>query len=34
MKTPESKLTSIEGGLLVQDRDEYSLEDATITVSN
>ena len=28
---PESKLTSIEGGLLVQDRDEYSLEDATIS---
>ena len=28
---PESKLTSIEGGLLVQDRDEYSLEHATIT---
>ena len=28
---PESKLTSIEGGLLVQDRDEYSLEQATIS---
>ena len=28
---PESKLTSIEGGLLVQDRDEYSLEHATIS---
>ncbi|WP_428910664.1 bifunctional phosphoribosylaminoimidazolecarboxamide formyltransferase/IMP cyclohydrolase [Niallia sp. Krafla_26] len=27
----ESKLTSIEGGLLVQDRDEYSLDDANIT---
>jgi phosphoribosylaminoimidazolecarboxamide formyltransferase / IMP cyclohydrolase len=27
----ESKLTSIEGGLLVQDRDEYSLEQATIS---
>lgn len=27
----ESKLTSIEGGLLIQDRDEYSLDDATIT---
>ena len=28
---PESKLTSIEGGLLLQDRDEYSLEHATIS---
>ena len=28
---PESKLTSIEGGLLLQDRDEYSLEQATIS---
>ncbi len=28
----ESKITSIEGGLLVQDRDAYSLENATITV--
>ena len=27
----ESKLTSIEGGLLLQDRDEYSLEQATIS---
>ena len=30
-ENPESKLTSIEGGLLVQDRDEYSLEQATIS---
>jgi phosphoribosylaminoimidazolecarboxamide formyltransferase / IMP cyclohydrolase len=30
-ENPESKLTSIEGGLLVQDRDEYSLEHATIS---
>lgn len=29
---PEDKLTSIEGGLLVQDRDAYSYEDADITV--
>lgn len=28
---PESKLSSIEGGLLVQDHDEYSLDDATVT---
>lgn len=28
----EVKFTSIEGGLLVQDQDEYSLENATITV--
>lgn len=28
---PESKLTSIEGGVLVQDRDEYSLDDAEVT---
>lgn len=28
----ESKLTSIEGGLLVQDQDRYTFEDATITV--
>lgn len=28
----EAKLTSIEGGLLVQDRDSYTYEDATITV--
>jgi phosphoribosylaminoimidazolecarboxamide formyltransferase/IMP cyclohydrolase len=30
-ENPESKLTSIEGGLLVQDRDEYSLDHATIS---
>lgn len=29
---PEVKLTSIEGGLLVQDRDSYTFEDANITV--
>lgn len=28
----ESKLVSIEGGLLVQDQDRYSLENATISV--
>lgn len=28
----ESNLTSIEGGLLVQDQDRYSLDDATISV--
>ena len=27
-------LTSVEGGLLVQDRDQYTLEDATIYSSN
>lgn len=29
---PEEKLTSIEGGLLVQDQDRYSIKDATISV--
>lgn len=28
----ENKLTSIEGGLLVQDQDRYSLDEATISV--
>jgi len=31
-KKPEFKMTTIEGGLLVQEQDRYSLEDATITV--
>src|SRR5437764_8448819 len=31
-KKPELKMTTIEGGLLVQEQDRYSLEDATITV--
>ncbi|MCQ6277021.1 bifunctional phosphoribosylaminoimidazolecarboxamide formyltransferase/IMP cyclohydrolase [Bacillus sp. V3B] len=29
---PEMKMTSVEGGLLVQEQDHYSLENATITV--
>lgn len=29
---PEARLTSIEGGLLVQDRDAFTYEDATISV--
>lgn len=29
---PEPKLASIEGGLLVQEQDQYTLQDATITV--
>jgi phosphoribosylaminoimidazolecarboxamide formyltransferase/IMP cyclohydrolase len=29
---PERMLTSIEGGLLVQDQDRYTLENATITI--
>jgi phosphoribosylaminoimidazolecarboxamide formyltransferase / IMP cyclohydrolase len=29
---PEGKLTSIEGGLLVQEQDRYSIKDATISV--
>ncbi|WP_318506040.1 bifunctional phosphoribosylaminoimidazolecarboxamide formyltransferase/IMP cyclohydrolase [Bacillus sp. T3] len=29
---PERVLTSVEGGLLVQDQDRYSLDDANITV--
>ena len=28
----EAKLTSIEGGLLVQEQDRYTLEDATFTI--
>ncbi|WP_042357556.1 bifunctional phosphoribosylaminoimidazolecarboxamide formyltransferase/IMP cyclohydrolase [Bacillus rubiinfantis] len=28
----EAKMVTVEGGLLVQDRDEYSLDDATITI--
>ena len=32
-KKPERKLTSIEGGLLVQDRDAYSLKDAEVKVA-
>ncbi|WP_160724246.1 bifunctional phosphoribosylaminoimidazolecarboxamide formyltransferase/IMP cyclohydrolase [Bacillus sp. USDA818B3_A] len=31
-KKPELKMTTIEGGLLVQEQDRYTLEDATITV--
>ncbi|WP_462412745.1 bifunctional phosphoribosylaminoimidazolecarboxamide formyltransferase/IMP cyclohydrolase [Neobacillus sp. Marseille-QA0830] len=31
-RKPEVKLTTVEGGLLVQERDAYSLENATITV--
>ncbi len=30
--TPERKLTSVEGGLLVQDRDAYTLKDADVKV--
>ena len=33
-KKPELKMTTIEGGLLVQDQDRYTLEDATITYRN
>src|SRR3954451_16320478 len=29
---PEMKMTSVEGGLLIQEQDHYSLENATITV--
>jgi phosphoribosylaminoimidazolecarboxamide formyltransferase / IMP cyclohydrolase len=32
VKKPELKMTTIEGGLLVQEQDRYTLEDATITV--
>jgi len=32
VKKPELKMTTIEGGLLVQEQDRYSLADATITV--
>ncbi|MED4226701.1 bifunctional phosphoribosylaminoimidazolecarboxamide formyltransferase/IMP cyclohydrolase [Neobacillus cucumis] len=31
-KKPELKMTTIEGGLLVQEQDRFTLEDATITV--
>ncbi|MFD0826105.1 bifunctional phosphoribosylaminoimidazolecarboxamide formyltransferase/IMP cyclohydrolase [Neobacillus sp. M.A.Huq-85] len=31
-KKPEFKMTTIEGGLLVQEQDRYTLEDATITI--
>jgi len=31
-KKAERKMTTIEGGLLVQDQDRYSLEDAEITI--
>ncbi|OIK16757.1 bifunctional phosphoribosylaminoimidazolecarboxamide formyltransferase/IMP cyclohydrolase [Bacillus sp. MUM 116] len=31
-KKPELKMTTIEGGLLVQEQDRYTLEDATITI--
>lgn len=30
---PEARLTSIEGGLLVQDRDSFTYDDATISVA-
>ena len=30
---PERKLTTIEGGLLVQDRDTYSLKDANVKIA-
>ncbi|MGE6613636.1 bifunctional phosphoribosylaminoimidazolecarboxamide formyltransferase/IMP cyclohydrolase [Peribacillus sp. NPDC076916] len=33
VKKPERKLTSIEGGLLIQDRDAHSLKDAEIKVA-
>ncbi|MEH6957078.1 MULTISPECIES: bifunctional phosphoribosylaminoimidazolecarboxamide formyltransferase/IMP cyclohydrolase [Neobacillus] len=32
-KKPERKMTTIEGGLLVQDQDRYTLEDATVTIA-
>ncbi|KRF62122.1 phosphoribosylaminoimidazolecarboxamide formyltransferase [Bacillus sp. Soil768D1] len=32
-KKPERKLTSIEGGLLIQDRDAHSLKDAEVKVA-
>jgi phosphoribosylaminoimidazolecarboxamide formyltransferase / IMP cyclohydrolase len=32
VKKPELKMTTIEGGLLVQEQDRYTLEDATISV--
>jgi phosphoribosylaminoimidazolecarboxamide formyltransferase / IMP cyclohydrolase len=33
VKKPERKLTSIEGGLLIQDRDAHSLKDAEVKVA-
>ena len=32
LQKPERKLTSVEGGLLVQDRDTYTLKDADLKV--
>nr|WP_263323765.1 bifunctional phosphoribosylaminoimidazolecarboxamide formyltransferase/IMP cyclohydrolase [Neobacillus sp. Marseille-Q6967] len=32
VKKPESKMVTIEGGLLVQDQDRFTLDDATISV--
>ena len=32
LQKAESKLVTVEGGLLVQDRDNYTLDDATITI--
>ena len=29
---PEAKMVTVEGGLLVQDQDRYTLDDATITI--
>ncbi|WP_042454776.1 bifunctional phosphoribosylaminoimidazolecarboxamide formyltransferase/IMP cyclohydrolase [Neobacillus dielmonensis] len=31
-RKPEVKMTTVEGGLLLQERDTYSLDDATITI--
>ncbi|MBT2733808.1 bifunctional phosphoribosylaminoimidazolecarboxamide formyltransferase/IMP cyclohydrolase [Neobacillus sp. C211] len=33
VKKPELKMTTIEGGLLVQEQDRYTLEDANVTVA-
>ena len=32
-KKPEQKMTTIEGGLLVQEQDRFTLEDANVTVA-
>jgi phosphoribosylaminoimidazolecarboxamide formyltransferase/IMP cyclohydrolase len=32
-KKPERKMTTIEGGLLVQDQDRFTLEDANVTIA-
>lgn len=32
-KKPELKMTTIEGGLLVQEQDRYTLEDANVTIA-